>query len=175
MRLFRIAAFSLTLGAGAVPAQTLQHRAPAGASLPARVSDAHDALPPAGEGEYRWGEPGEVIELYVEKGALRGYMTRRSERDSAGSAPMTFAFAEAGITGGTLSFRTRPIHGDWYSFKGRVTRGTAASRTLEGYYLLQGTLSLHLGAAEPKDQSASDEPLTRQVSLKLAASKHAAE
>lgn len=153
--------------------QVLQHRSPSAADATAIArTDARKALPLEAEGEYRWGEPGEVIELYVEDGALRGYMTHRSERREAGSAPLTFSFTKAGTNGATLSFTTRQIHGDWYSFEGRAVRGPAASPGQDGYYLLEGTLRLHLDPAHPGDQSASDEPVTRQVSLKLAASGH---
>ncbi len=175
MRLPRIIALLLALASGALHAQTLQHRPSANVEAtpaPSALTDARQALPRAAEGEYRWGEPGEVIELYVENDALRGYMTRRSERGSAASAPMTFTFAQAGVNEGKLNFRTRSIHGDWYSFKGQVVRGPAASRALEGYYVLEGTLALHLERSEPEDQSAPGQPLSRQVTLKLAAVRH---
>ena len=170
------------LVAGLAHAQTLQHRASGaadasttrGPAAPVSSIAAGQAFPVEAEGEYRWREPDEVIELYFENGALRGYLTRRSERGKADSAPMTFAFAEASAAGGTLSFTTRHIHGDWYSFKGRVVRGPVTSRSLDGYYLLRGTLATHLGPAGPGDESASDEPLTREVALKLAGSRHGA-
>ncbi len=161
------------------PAQTLQHRRPDPAApqraSAAPASDPRQALPTAAEGEYRWGEPGEVIELYVEDGALRGYLTRRSERAHADSAPMTFAFAAARTAGPRLSFSTRPIHGDWYSFEGQVVRGSSASPRLDGYYLLQGTLSIHPGTPGVAEMSASEQPRTSQVSLKLTASRRPAE
>ena len=163
-------------------AQTLARRPAqpqsAGTSQQAAASDARQALPIAAEGEYRWGEPGEVIELYVEEGALRGYLTRRTERSHADSSPMTFAFASVGTTGTSLTFATQHIHGDWYSFTGQVVRGIAKSPHQEGYYLLQGTLTTHLGPDDSQSATgtpAADEPavpiepLTRQVSLKLAA------
>ncbi len=155
--------------------QTLQHRSsPAADATASAGADARRALPLAAEGEYRWGETGEVIELYVEGGALHGYMTRRGERRDAGSAPMTFAFIKAGATGTTLSFTTRQIHGDWYSFEGRVVRGPAASRNQDGYYVLEGTLKLHQspGPSNPGEESAGEERLSRHVSLKLTASNH---
>ena len=154
-------------------AQTLHRRLPtesaeATQAAPAASQDARSALPLAAEGEYRWGESGEVINLYVENGKLRGYLTRRSERGSAGSAPMTFAFTEAETSGSTLSFATRHIHGDWYSFKGHILRGPASRPSIEGYYLLEGRLSTHLGPAELGDETGSDQPLTKLVNLKLA-------
>jgi hypothetical protein len=163
---------TLIITGGVAQPQTPKHRSPTADAIPPAQADARKALPIAAEGEYRWGEPGEVIELYVEDGALRGYMTRRSERRDAGSSPMTFAFTKAGTSGATLSFTTRQIHGDWYSFEGHAVRGPAASPSRDGYYLLEGTLRLHLGPAHPSDESASYEPVSRQVSLKLAASGH---
>jgi hypothetical protein len=187
--LFTIAASGLLTGVA--DAQTLQHRLPpvAGAAS-ASSSNARKALPEMAEGEYRWGEPGEVIELYIENGALGGYLTRRSDRHDARSSPLTFTFARAAIvapatTSGqagasgqgraaTITFRTRRIHGDWYSFTGRVERGPAADVGQDGYYLLQGTLSAHLSPEGPGDESASDKPVSRQVSLKLSATSRCA-
>ena len=169
----------------ALQGQTLQQRKPAAAGPPVSAEQAsghtggpaRGALPLAAEGEYRWGESGEVINLYVEGGELHGYMTRRSDRRNAGSAPMTFHFAQASTTGDQLSFATSHIHGDWYSFTGHVVRGTAATPREDGYYLLVGTLQIHLdapGADSAPETDSTQAPaagtIARPVSLKLSAS-----
>ena len=149
---------------GAGYGQTLEHRPATDAAAPAAKTDARAALPAEAEGEYRWGEAGEVIELYVEGGALHGYLVRRADRRDPNSAPLNFAFKDAGTVAGQLSFTTQRIHGDWYSFKGRVAPGAPSKEY--GRYVLSGTLETHLGAAGPDDQSASDQPIVRQVNLK---------
>ena len=181
MRVVPGVCLSMAMLACIAQSQTLQQRkpSPAGAtvdepSASTTPDNAQAALPAAAEGEYRWGETGEVIELYAENGALRGYMTRRSERHVAGSAPITFAFSKAQIKDGAVSFTTRSIHGDWYSFTGRIVRGPSARPHQDGAFLLQGTLTTHLGPESPDDPASSDQPLTRQVSLKLSASSHPA-
>ncbi|HEY0785320.1 MAG TPA: hypothetical protein VGD62_05570 [Acidobacteriaceae bacterium] len=155
----------LALPCGMAPAQVLEHRA---APFPAPAARAgtpavRKLLPAVAEGEYRWREPGEVIELYVEDGFLRGYLTRRSERGDPASTPLTFSFVPegTGASGDLLRFTTQRIHGEWYSFEGRVERGEALSSRQEGYYLLTGTLRLRSAHGEQASQ----------VRLKLAAAR----
>ncbi len=186
-----LVAAALLLGSTgpALPGQTLQHRKPspdgaAAAGQPAPpapgIADAGEAVPPAAEGEYRWGETGEVIELYVEGKALHGYMTRRSDRGNPDSSPLTFQFKEAATTDGGLSFSTTRIHGDWYSFIGRVLRGTATNPREDGYYLLSGTLITHLGAGSAAEGVVGQptgggglgaDAVSRQVTLKQTGSR----
>ncbi len=154
-------ALLVALAAG-VQGQTLQQRKPSAGVPPDAVTEkapatpARDALPLEAEGEYRWGEAGEVIELYVEGSALHGYLTRRSERRDAGSAPISFTFADTKTTGRSLSFTTRQIHGDWYSFEGEIVEIAQGKQRKGAEFLLQGTLIAHL-APEPSAEGAKPE------------------
>ena len=162
----QVVLMGVLLMAGGAFSQTREHRRPGAddASTPsaslAKSATVRQALPEAAEGEYRWRETGEVIELYVEDQALHGYLTRRSEQHGTGSAPMTFEFLQSDTAGGRLQFTTSHVHGEWYSFSGHVARGPAASPNQEGYYLLQGVLETH----------GENAPLSREVSLKRSGS-----
>jgi hypothetical protein len=119
--------------------QGLQRRAAASAPTEA-VRQGSDTLPDGADGEYRWRESGEVIELYVEDGRLSGYLTRRSERGQAGSAPLTFALAEGQVRGVEVHFTTRTLHGESYEFKGRLEQNLRPEPG-EGPWRLAGQLT----------------------------------
>ena len=142
----------ISLPAGLLPAvqqaPTLRHRTtepPAPTPAPGKSGPA--SLPPDADGEYQFGETGEVIELYVEDKALRGYMVKRSEHSRAASTPLTYDFASGTAAGSAVSFTTRTLHGERYSFTGSLIRGPATSPSAVGYYLLRGQLTLHAGDA----------------------------
>jgi hypothetical protein len=148
-------------------AQTLQHRKPGADGAPvvaqnlAKSLTARQALPEAAEGEYRWRETGEVIELYVEDQALHGYLTRRSDQHGTDSAPMTFDFVQTDTAGGRVQFATSHIHGEWYSFSGHIARGAGVVPGHEGDYLLQGVLQMHLTG-----DAAGNVPVMRELHAK---------
>ncbi len=131
-------------------APALQHRAAnapeANGTAVSPGKAARSSLPPDADGEYQFGETGEVIELYVEEHALRGYLLKRSEAGHAASAPLTYDFAAGDAVAGTVHFTTRTVHGEFYSFSGSLGRGRATSPSVLGYYLLRGQLTLHQGA-----------------------------
>jgi hypothetical protein len=102
-------------------------------------------MPPAAEGEYPWGKPGEEIELYFEHGRLQGYMTQRADAANDRSAPVTFDFATTHASGHTLAWTTRVVHGVAYSFAGSLDRGSTSSPRAPGLYILIGTLTTHGG------------------------------
>ena len=116
----------------------------------------HSDLPPEAQGTYPWDKLGGQIELYFEDGKLHGYMTDHMDPDPH-VAPVTFDFATTHVDGHAVKFRTRVVHGIFYSFSGHLERGLAANAALSGYYLLTGTLTQHGGDADG---------LVRTVSLK---------
>jgi hypothetical protein len=134
-------------------APTLQHRPASSpeATAAAPTKAARSSLPVDADGEYQFGETGEVIELYVEEHALRGYLLKRSEPGRAASTPLTYDFAAGGADAragdSSVHFTTRTVHGEFYSFTGSLVRGRATSPSTLGYYLLRGQLTLHQGAA----------------------------
>jgi hypothetical protein len=106
------------------------------------------SLPSEASGEYQLGKPGDVIEIILDNNGLTGYISMLGKSDHDKEVPLTYFFDETQLNAQTLSFTTKPVHGEWYSFEGTVIRGPAPSRDKEGYYLLKGRLTLHSGQAE---------------------------
>ena len=105
-------------------------------------------LPSEASGEYQLGRPGDVIEIILDNNGLTGYISRLGRNDKDKEVPLTYFFDQTQLNAHTLSFTTKPVHGEWYSFDGTVVRGPAPTRDKEGYYLLKGRLSLHVGQTE---------------------------
>ena len=105
-------------------------------------------LPSEASGEYQLGKPGDVIEIILDNNGLTGYISMLGKSDHDKEVPLTYFFDETELDARTLSFTTKPVHGQWYSFNGTVVRGTALTRDKEGYYLLKGKLTLHNGQTE---------------------------
>jgi hypothetical protein len=105
-------------------------------------------LPSEASGEYQLGKPGDVIEIILDSNGLTGYISMLGKSDHDKEVPLTYFFDETQLDARTLSFTTKPVHGQWYSFTGTVVRGPALTRDKEGYYLLKGKLTLHEGQVE---------------------------
>jgi hypothetical protein len=121
------------------------------------------ALPSDASGEYKLGKPGDVIEIILDGNGLTGYISMLGKTEKDKDAALTYFFDETELDAKTLSFTTRPVHGQSYSFEGTIVRGPATSREKDGYYLLQGTLTLHSDGTGGGDQP-------RRVTLPLARS-----
>ena len=150
-----IGAAALLLAASALPAEwqgapALHKRLPggemSGASVPITATG-HTDLPPEAEGRYAWNGNRSEIELYFEGGRLFGYMTQHLDPNPH-AAPVTFDFSTTHIDGHRLEWATRQVHGETYSFSGRLERGAAPGTNVAGYYLLIGTITQHGGEAD---------------------------
>jgi hypothetical protein len=131
----------------------LQHR-PAGAPSDQTVKLVLDGgktvLPDDAFGLYRYadreGEFGEGLQINQQFGEVSGYLSVSAGSKSHGKL-LTYFLSE--VEGGDpsgkghFSFTTRQVHGIWYTFDGKVFRGKAAIATEDGYYLMDGTLTLH--------------------------------
>ena len=105
-------------------------------------------LPSEASGEYQLGKPGDVIEIILDNNGLTGYISMLGKSDHDKEVPLTYFFDETQLDARSLSFTTKPVHGQWYTFEGTVVRGPALTRQKEGYYLLKGKLTLHNGQME---------------------------
>jgi hypothetical protein len=116
-------------------------------------------------GMYRFLGSGEFVQISVqrlernedEKGEeepadsgfrVRGFISRRGDSPSNRGAVLEHFFSEGHLRGAELGFTTRPVHGVWFEFAGRVERGTAAARTADGYLVLRGRLTRYQEDAE---------------------------
>ena len=91
-------------------------------------------------GMYSFLKEGEFLQISVEKTAVTGYISRMGDSDSDNGVFLDQFFAKADVQGHEVSFTTRPLHGIWYDFKGKFDRGPAKTKSVDGYYILRGTL-----------------------------------
>ena len=94
-------------------------------------------------GTYDFEHENESIQLNMDNGRLDGYISKLGDETSDRGTPLTYFFKKARVQGTHVTFATKQIHGLWYSFDGTVSRGSGARREDAGYYLLQGTLTMH--------------------------------
>ncbi len=137
----------LPLCAQQQPATGLHRRTGAStdnSTAPATVVKSPSTLPQDASGDYLLSsEPGDVIQISLQRKELDGYVSTKGELESDRDAPLTLFFSRTMLDGSRLSFDTYQIHGIWFSFEGTIVRGYGTSKNDEGYYLLQGTLTKH--------------------------------
>lgn len=104
---------------------------------------------------------GEGIQINEQFGDVTGYLTTKASPDGGKATLQSYFFNHIEGGGGEFSFTTKAIHGIWYSFEGKLERGPAASRSEDGYYLLDGPLITHDDLRHTTQQ--------RTISLKLTA------
>ncbi len=121
------------------------------------------ALPLEASGEYALGSTG-VIVMELQSDRLSGFITRLGDRESDAGTPLTFFFATGRLAGRQLAFTTRQVHGVWFSFEGTIVRGSARSRSQQGYYLLEGRLVMHDVFGRTEQARMVSLPLARQSS-----------
>jgi hypothetical protein len=152
-------------GQGLAPQPVLHRRSYDGDELDVGTrSTGRTALPTDASGEYLLGT-GATIDVELQLDRLSGFMTRLGDRESDEGTPLTFFFATGRLSGQRLSFTTRQVHGLWFSFEGTIVRGSAQSRTQQGYYLLEGQLVLHDTATQTQQARMVSLPLARQSTI----------
>jgi|SRR5437762_2219153 len=101
-------------------------------------------------GMYSFLKEGEFVQLTVEQGQLSGFVSRMGDLDSDRGVFLDQFFDKATIKGNQVGFVTKPVHGTWFEFEGRVERGRAKTQKEEGYWMLNGTLKQYSSDAERK-------------------------
>jgi hypothetical protein len=140
----------------AAPASSTPAASTPAASTPADAMDDYSGM-------YSFLREGEFVQVTVEDaGHVTGFVSRYGDRDSDQGAFLDQFFKQAKLDGHSLSFTTETVHGIWFEFQGQVERGSAKTRTQEGYYVLKGTL-IEYAMDEAKRVSAK----TREVEFKL--------
>jgi hypothetical protein len=100
--------------------------------------------------------PAEVIEMILngdgDEVRLQGYVTRMGDGESDQGAPLTYFFSRTTVSPTQLTFITRQVHSVWWSFAGRIDRGSTQTSAQKGYYFLNGTLTEHFdtGQSQPR-------------------------
>lgn len=137
-----------------------------GQSQPSQ-QDAPAVAPHAAEdisGMYSFLKDGEFLQINLEKSAVTGYISRMGDSDTDSGVFLDQFFAKADVQGHEVSFTTRPLHSVWYEFKGKFDRGTAKTKSGDGYYILRGTLKEFTTTADKTVATRS-----REVEFKLLA------
>jgi hypothetical protein len=114
-------------------------------------------------GMYSFLQEGEFVQVdFLPDGKISGFVSRYGDLDSDKGAFLDHFIKTGAWKGRELSFETAPVHGVWFTFKGRVDRGQAKTRADEGYYVIKGTLSQFSTDAANKASGRS-----REVTFKL--------
>ncbi|HXZ79811.1 MAG TPA: hypothetical protein VEG30_07775 [Terriglobales bacterium] len=93
-------------------------------------------------GMYTFLREGEFVEVDLEdKVHITGFVSRYGESDSDRGAFLDHMIDKGEFDRPNMHWITKPIHGVWFEFKGRIERGEAKSPNLEGYRVLKGTLT----------------------------------
>jgi hypothetical protein len=93
-------------------------------------------------GMYSFLREGEFVEIDFEEGnRLTGFISRYGDLDSDRGAFLDLTFAKGEYAGEKLSFTTKPVHGVWFEFKGKVSTDKTKQPGAEGYAVIRGTLT----------------------------------
>jgi hypothetical protein len=101
-------------------------------------------------GMYSFLRDGESIQLNVQDGKLSGWVTSFGFLESDRDTLVDRFFQKASLQNDQVYFITKPIHGCWVEFTGRVERGDGATRAKEGYFRLVGSLTEYTTDADDK-------------------------
>jgi hypothetical protein len=75
---------------------------------------------------------------------LTGFLSRRGDTESNRGAVLDHFLTLGRARGQEVEFTTRPIHGVWFRFSGRVERGPGETRSQPGYFVLRGRLTRYV-------------------------------
>ncbi len=91
--------------------------------------------------------------------AVTGFVSRFGDLESDKGAFLDHFITKGTLYGNEISFTTKPLHGVWFEFKGKLERGTTKTRAEEGYYVIRGTLKRFATDANKKTTSQSREAI----------------
>lgn len=104
-------------------------------------------------GTYTFLKEGEYLQITVEDGGqLTGFISRFDDRGNpSDKSGFVDQFIKTGkLHDAQLSFTTKPLHDQWFEFKGTVERGEGKDPGDEAYYVLKGTLTENTTAPDKK-------------------------
>jgi len=133
----------LTLVTMAAACQAQGGLATRGQSQPSQQDAAVAITPHAAEdisGMYTFLKDGEYLQINLEKTAVTGYVSSIDDSDNDTGVFLDQFFSKADVQGHEVSFTTMRVHGVWYEFKGKFDRGPGTTKSVDGYYILRGTL-----------------------------------
>lgn len=108
-------------------------------------------------GMYSFLKEGEFVQINMDSSGVSGYISREGDLESDRGQFLDQFFTKAMVRGHDVSFTTRPVHGVWFEFKGRIDRGPGKTKAQDAYYILRGTLTEFRSDATNKATSRSRE------------------
>ena len=115
-------------------------------------------------GMYSFLRDGESVQLNLQDGKLSGWVTTYGFLESDKDTLVDRFFKKASLQGDQVYFITKPLHGCWLEFTGRVERSDVPTRAKEGYFRLTGNLTEYTTDADDKVSAKR-----RDIVFKLAA------
>jgi hypothetical protein len=114
-------------------------------------------------GMYSFTRDGEFVQVSVDdQGKVTGFVSRFGDLESDRGAFLDQFFKSASLDGDALAFSTEKVHGTWFEFKGKLSRGPRKTQGQEGYYVIRGTLTQSVSDAHKRVTSRS-----RELEMKL--------
>jgi hypothetical protein len=118
--------------------------------------------PQSYSGTYTFLNEGEFLQVTVEDDhRVTGFISRFEESENAKGGFLDQFFKTGQVAGNKLTFSTQTVHGVAFDFKGSVERGDGKNPGDEGYFQLQGTLTISTTDANKKVTSKSREVVFR--------------
>jgi hypothetical protein len=90
---------------------------------------------------YTFLQEGEFVQIDVDGTRVTGFVSRYGDLESDKGAFLDHLFKEGDLKGNAIHFVTKPVHGIWYEFQGKVGPGTEKDPNKEGYRVLKGKLT----------------------------------
>ena len=109
-------------------------------------------------GMYSFLRDGEFVPISAEdQGKVSGFISRYGDSDSDKDTFLDQFFESGKLAGSRLSFKTKPVHGSWFTFEGAIARGPGKTPDEEAYYVIRGKLSRFQMDAEQKTTQSSQQ------------------
>ncbi len=133
-----------------------------GVQLSAAVSTPGQQADSDISGMYSFLEEGEFVQISVEAEAgqpvrLTGFISRYGHEESDQGLFLDHFFSKGSLKDSDISFTTKPVHGIWFEFKGKVEKDPQKTPSQQGYFSLHGTLTQFSQSEGDKVQSKSRE------------------
>jgi hypothetical protein len=113
-------------------------------------------------GMYSFMKDGEFVQINQEEGGIiTGFVSRFGDDETDKKTFLDQFFSKASLTGNTLTFATKVVHGTWFEFTGAVQQQPGKKSSDEGYRLIKGKLTRH-----KPDAKGNDSPESREIEMK---------
>ena len=120
-------------------------------AMAASTPSDHDA-----SGMYTFVQEGEFVQITVEteaghKPVVTGFVSRYGQDESDKGLFLDQFFSKAALLGDDLTFTTKPVHGIWFEFKGKIAFDQQKKPGEQGYLRITGILTQY--TTGPDNQS----------------------